>query len=111
MWTRDGNLDSTHGICFEPNHFVLVIYETEIVCTTEIPIGIAETNKNTCTFDMSDVLINEDTVDSLQEDVELECSQNSLNENTKKNADTAALHVTPTYLILVILLDSYLQMS
>jgi len=27
MWTRDGDLDSTHGICFEPNHFCLMIRE------------------------------------------------------------------------------------
>lgn len=25
MWTRDDDLDSTHGICFEPNHFCLMI--------------------------------------------------------------------------------------
>lgn len=36
MWTRDGNLDSRQGICYEPNHFALMIKDPETTILSDV---------------------------------------------------------------------------
>ncbi|CAC5399504.1 unnamed protein product [Mytilus coruscus] len=40
MWTRDGNLDSRQGICYEPNHFALMIKVLETLNLSDVDNGI-----------------------------------------------------------------------